>query len=61
MEAVSDEDFARKQHCNAFSEHRLVVEISFKLYLMEDSISIIFGDVLTLCLNCGPCCVEDEL
>ena len=61
MEAVSDEDFARRQHCNAASEHRLVVEISFKLYLMEDSISIIFSEVFTLCLNSGPECVEDEL
>ena len=54
MEAVSDEDFARRQHCNAASEHRLVVEISFKLYLMEDSIVIIFSKALTLCLNSGP-------
>ena len=61
MEAVSDEDFARRQHCNAASEHWLVVEISFKLYLMEDSINMIFSAALTLCLNSGPGCVEDEL
>ena len=61
MEAVSDEDFARRQHCDAFSEHRLVVEISFKFYLMEDLVNIILSKVCTLCLNFGPVCVEDEL